>query len=102
MVLKLDSKQVTTAFATFVGVIYSVKSAWLALAPQSLLNLVQMIEPNLNLNSVINTTLTGGTFIAGLIGHVIVAWILAYVFVWFWNNEGKMWGGKARRRRRSR
>ncbi|MBI4095715.1 MAG: hypothetical protein HY438_02545 [DPANN group archaeon] len=103
MALKLDSKQATTAFATFVGVVYTVWSAWIALAPQSFAGLMQLLHPFMNVgNILVVNTITPASYLIGLIGHIIFAWIIAYVFVYFWNNAQslfKMGGGRKRRRR---
>ncbi len=103
MVLKLDSKQATTAFAAFVGLVYTVWSAWIALAPQSFAGLMQLSHPFVNVGNVLVVdAITPVGYLIGLVSHVIFAWIIAYVFVYFWNNASnwfRMGGGRKRRRR---
>ncbi|MBI2040666.1 MAG: hypothetical protein HYT16_01055 [DPANN group archaeon] len=104
MALKLDSKQATTAFATFVGVVYTAWSAWIALAPQSFASLMQLLHPFMNVGNVLVVdAITPVGYLVGLVGHIIFAWIFAYVFVYIWNNASgwfKMVGGGRKRRRR--
>ena len=101
MALKLDSRQVTTAIATFAGVMYLAKSLWMMFSPNSFVALVSWVMPHLNVANVLITDINMGSMIAGLIGHVIVAWVAAYIFVYVWNSSHtwfRMGGGRKRKR----
>ena len=101
MAVKLDTQQTTTALATFVGVMYTLKSLWIAIAPDGFGSFMQWAHPNVNVSAVYAPGMTPGSFLTGLVLHVVVAWIVAYIFVWFWNNYKKELNfGKGGRRRR--
>ncbi len=101
MAVHLDTKQTTTALATFVGVMYTIRSLWIAVAPDSFGNFLQWMHPNVDVGAVYAPGLTPGSFLTGLVLHVVLAWIVAYIFVWFWNNYKKelSFGKRGRRRR---